>query len=1194
MATNRIVLSPGNDALVGGADTDVFGTSTGGEVITINGSGDFTHTLDASFSSGGDTIVLPGNAVDYSVRIEGSRYILTNEAGTISVSIPVSTTANTLEFDGGDQREVVIVDGELQIGDQVIEPGVDNDLESGDGGTGTVTLTAEADTVSGSVFIAPRVFTPGGNDQVNSLNDDDILTGTGARNVLNMTFVNDSDTGDDNINPTLNNIQEVNIEVRADDDSTLDLQDSTGVEEINVSGIDDFVDFTVDNIQAQEGDAGTWDLSVTNSNADSGGVSFLFDEDAVGGDDVVNLTLDDAELDYIEIEDEGFEAGLGIETLNVTVVGDNEIEFLSVEDVESIVIDGEGDLALGGRESIFRAGTSQVEAYSYFGGLENVEGSLTSIDASEMTGDLDIVIGDEISADSDETSGAEVDLEVLGGSGDDTFRLVGVPDSDSDVIDGGEGDDTLYVNNSVTSGSIADVELVDVRGGHNAGPVETITIDADVFTGLTGVWIRNEGNNGSDTTPVDLTVVLENLTAEQATNINLQHGTTGNNGLTDLTVVAELAAPGAADEVAVSWEDQLDEENRGINTDPRFNFTLVSAGVESVTLNDGDSESNSVLLSSVGSLTGTLAATGGRAGQFLNLDVLDVAPFDAEDNIYGLDMSGDDVDNVGGHTGQGASHVHQAGAVAVRVVADVINTATYLGDVIVRVGENSQTVTFGAGNDTIIFDARGNSSAGLTVADDLNGGAGSDTIAFEGDQQVTIGGSEWLNVEGFETILLVGNGVAGGDNDGDGFENEFGENAYNIRLTTELLNQNGVVGTGGVRTIAIRNDNDLGADNTIGDNTGVTIDATPLTSGMAFSYDGAEGVNSTADRFIMSDININGRAVIDGGSATTGTGNGNLDILEVRATQTGLGAQITDDDLAGIRNVSTLEFVNNTANDVTHFLELNNALIDQLVNTAALAGAEILTIRVYDNPDLPAAETTLVVDLTAYVPGADEGIAFEGDGSIEIVGFDSQADAEAAGIDFSNFSGDATFDLPGESLEQIEVSAAGPETFDFGVDTVEDTLTIDDITDGVDTVVNFDAGEDQIIIGGALDASLDGGLSPNYFTTNGVDGAAQNFDFSVFIIGDQADSILVLDADTTLNAGNYDDEAFAAFQLEGEINLVDDAAGESVLIVVQGDDGTSAIYNFTSVDGDGTFDANELTLLATVDATLTTADYSFA
>ncbi len=64
-----------------------------------------------------------------------------------------------------------------------------------------LTLTADPDDLVGNVFIAPRVWNPDGSDQMNSLNDDDVLTGEGDNPTLNVTIVNDSETGDLSIMP---------------------------------------------------------------------------------------------------------------------------------------------------------------------------------------------------------------------------------------------------------------------------------------------------------------------------------------------------------------------------------------------------------------------------------------------------------------------------------------------------------------------------------------------------------------------------------------------------------------------------------------------------------------------------------------------------------------------------------------------------------------------------------------------------------------------------------------------------------------------------------------------------------------------------------------------------------------------------------------------------------------------------------
>lgn len=50
-------------------------------------------------------------------------------------------------------------------------------------------LTAGTDVLTGNVFEAGLVFTPGGNDRVNALQDEDVLTGTGDAPTLNATQI---------------------------------------------------------------------------------------------------------------------------------------------------------------------------------------------------------------------------------------------------------------------------------------------------------------------------------------------------------------------------------------------------------------------------------------------------------------------------------------------------------------------------------------------------------------------------------------------------------------------------------------------------------------------------------------------------------------------------------------------------------------------------------------------------------------------------------------------------------------------------------------------------------------------------------------------------------------------------------------------------------------------------------------------
>ncbi len=123
----RVILEqPGEDITVGGrfngfgdpTDSTVIGTRSPGEEVTVI-EGDIV--LDASFNAGGDVIGLPGEADEYSAELIGSRVVLTYAAGEVRISIPVGETPNTIIFGGEDSRTIRIEDGQVFIGDQVVE-----------------------------------------------------------------------------------------------------------------------------------------------------------------------------------------------------------------------------------------------------------------------------------------------------------------------------------------------------------------------------------------------------------------------------------------------------------------------------------------------------------------------------------------------------------------------------------------------------------------------------------------------------------------------------------------------------------------------------------------------------------------------------------------------------------------------------------------------------------------------------------------------------------------------------------------------------------------------------------------------------------------------------------------------------------------------------------------------------------------
>ncbi len=107
-------------------------------------------------------------------------------------------------------------------------------------------LTANPDNLTGNVFDAGRVWNPDESDQMNSLNDDDVLTGEGDNPTLNVTLVNDTESGDLNIMPTLNNIATINTAFTADANQTIDLQDATGIKNLSATRIDNIPQTPID------------------------------------------------------------------------------------------------------------------------------------------------------------------------------------------------------------------------------------------------------------------------------------------------------------------------------------------------------------------------------------------------------------------------------------------------------------------------------------------------------------------------------------------------------------------------------------------------------------------------------------------------------------------------------------------------------------------------------------------------------------------------------------------------------------------------------------------------------------------------------------------------------------------------------------------------------------------------------------
>jgi len=964
--------------------------------------------------------------------------------------------------------------------------------------TSVQTLTSGADVLAGNIFNAARSYTPGGTDQVNTLNDDDVLTGTGTNPTLNFTFVDDVDVfpgANTIITPTLNNIQTVNVSVQGANNKILDLQDTTGVDAVNVSRVNN-TNFTAQNIASAASK-----LSINNSQAPGNNISFSFLGAALAGTtDATTLTLNNANVNTVLVEQNGLAnngnplTAQGFETINLVSSGStNNVNIFRAEDLRTLNISGSQNLRIGA--------------------FQNVGGSLTLIDGSTATGNLDItlseidaannLVGNLLNATADGTSGTNVAVTVRTGTGADTVRIINDTIGATDRIDTGTGTDTLdlranQTNNftpAVTGASLVDgVENLNVTrtAAATAGQVaNALIVDMARIGGDQVTTLSNLGDAGLSAAVATLTTaagaegaatfVLANANAGDAAGVRITHSSTSNNGLGSNAIVLDVDAGVTTAGVEI---------REGTNNDPRFNFSLnadsnltfnpatgaivsgaadATNAVVNVTLTDSDSESNSVALVQAARHTGTITLAGGTAGTFLNLDATTGGGAAAGGYGHVLTGAAGDATTAAAGTPEArdtaVARVFTQGLAGDQILAATsIAASGFAGNAELRLGTSNTNAQLGSGDDTVIFADRAGitaATAGLTISDTVSGGAGLDTIVLDGTGVQTLGASEWTNLSGIDVLRLAG--AAG---------------TFNIRVTDQLVGQ----ADAGNRITIINNDGDLRTQNELTANIDLrAMSATKFVTFIGNNSDGQNGVG-TVQTVIVNDVTANGSNVLNGGdvnvvseyvvngrnaidasafgTATFAT-QANADAeyaLNVAAGLTGNNnvlrifntAEVTVGDLANTSNFSTITFENDQASVQTLNLTLNDAVVDALVDashTATATQRETLTIRAVDNPILAAATANLNVNAAA-VGGQFSLNVTGGAGADVIVG--------GAGADVITGGAGADTITTGLGADQVNYVQAGL-TF---AQEVANTGNV--ATGAIDVITDFTAGTDTI------------------------------------------------------------------------------------------------------------------------------------
>ena len=1077
------------------------------------------------------------------------------------------------------------------------------------------TLTNETDVATANEFIAGLVYTPGGDDRINALQDEDELTGQGSNPTLNATLGNANDNGAVVITPDLNGIETVNVAFTGSGAAVtdLDLQDADGMHAANITRVSQAVDTAELGNIVNALDS----MSVSNSNSNQAGtVEFSYTAGALAGANASEMELENVDLLNLNIgqNTSGVGAAVGVgtqgyETLTITSTGTNAIGTFNLPmdtgTDGAITIEGTGSLTLGRVQNVVNNVTpTLVEAVGVHilgTGIAQAGGRLATIDAGDFEGDLTLVLDGILDVGKAGTSGVVQDVAVTLGGGDDTIALYDAVQA-GDTLTAGEGTDTLiFYSGSSLASSAAGFEASTMLADGSTG---NISLDYDFLPDATGMTVRNISANTAVAPVVNaaeaaVTFTMYDMTATQAGAISVQHATSLNNQIDHTIIRAAVKTNTTSDTVAVS----IDE---GINVDPRGNFTLDTnyaavAGppaipasgtstIENVTLTDNDSESNSVELNDFANHTGTITINGpGVDGTFLNLDV-DTAGADVTANItgadglaagvqqglYGINTDGQSVDLA--KTNWSTGNIVDIGALAtqVRLGAATINASGTASDVIFRVSTNTasttgaQTITTGTGDDAVIFDMLNDSHAGLTISDTVNAGDGTDTLLIDGDGiVVALGASEWENVSNFEAIRLVGNNIVTGSTIS-------GQNSYNLVLTNDLIDANGT------DMLAIVNDNDMNNDADIftvpaavdtvtveaNAEAGVTIDATDLNSSNHFSYNGEEGVSRTADRFIFRDANVNGGNVIDGGalinSSRTTAGNtgmnANADIFEIRD-----GGNVTLGDLANISNVGTIVLNNSTGSEASTLLFLDDTTIDRMVNSYHAAtidttgNMEVITVNANDGTVVGATAASRVVLDATGVTGRT-GFTFTDDavlGADDIVSVTAHVTGAVNSMTFANSNAAA-----GTPIDTVKI---------YGSST---TLRYDGGVNAAGAVANA-AGTITYTTGAANHTDIISGAAAN----------AVGLDLSnyVGIATVNGDTVNAVDDNFTIDASGLGASTFTGGgQVTADILYVTDTTAAATLAV----NGPGLTSVTTDIDGAGATAAvtHTLTTMETVDA----------
>jgi len=845
----------------------------------------------------------------------------------------------------------------------------------------------------------------------------------------------------------------------------------TNIETISVTGaLNTVTDDTTINLASSSGytklvnDGSSSDVVLTNVGtitplamaytAGSGITSITYNASAVEGTETQQITLTDAASTGLTTADD-------IENFTVTATGTSAL-YLDADSATSVTVNA--------------SGTTTIDLNA------TTTASIATVDGSLSTGKVTYVV-----------DFTDVETSVTGGSGDDTINVSdGLPNL-NDVLDGGDGSDTIFVASTGaadvaavanTKATISNIEVLSLRaidGTNN----DAMTVDMDNVEGVASIKLDARDASAANV------FNLNDLTVAQAAAVTLKYDAAAFGGTVNYDI---KDGTGTADKAAI-------------------NFTSVAGAV--TTIADA-SDTLEELAVTVGAYAGTTTLT------------INAADFDTKLTVSGgsvgrtLDMDG------------------------TAITSDTIDASEVVGDLLLSLGADTQTVTGGSGDDLVAF------GQNYTNLDSFSGGEGTDTLRLEltGSSTTALNitdvekvdiaseaASATVNAAGITTLNIVDTVTATNSVTGDvvsllnftgttiGFNNSVLDGSDALNAVTIA---NGFSGTADSLTVAYDGTDldgtDSGDATTIGDLIVTGIEDLTMT----FS-DYAASVtlgNGTSDGVVGSSLKT---ITVTGGTAAT-----TFDLGDFRGSAAG---SINSVDLTGMTGNVTLE-VDDANDDAVVKLGVGTNILVVTAGSSSTAG-----VTITGNTAGDTITSTALADIVDLGAGADT---------------------------FTNGGGEDTV-----------TGGSGIDTYVLNLATTDTDANL--VADATTTVTDFTAGTGGDII--HLDETI--------FTAydNGDDSAAATL-VTIAIADALAATTGLGDAITSKSYVIYDTAA-NILAAQGGSPAITMAASDNVLAAVAND--TGAIYAFSDSTGtSGTSAADTLIQIGTINSgmgSLTAANF---